>query len=214
MLGLMTNLYPEFFRRLDESPDSHFYERPRRCQHLDDTAARRARELYDELLPEEGEILDLMAGGTSYLPGRFDRVVGLGLNEEELTANDSVDEPVVFDINRSERLPFRDDEFDGAVCTASVQYMTRPEDTFSEVARCLRPGAPFIVTFSIRMYPSKAVLVWRASDDAAHVRLVASYFDRSSRFRPAERRHFVPGEGDPLYALWSCKRPLQHVGQA
>lgn len=209
MLGPMTNLYPEFFRRLDESPDSLFYERPRRSHHLDDSAARRARELYDELLPPEGEVLDLMTGRSSCLPARFDRVVGLGLNEEELKANPRVDEAVVFDLNRSRRLPFRDGEFDGAVCTAGVQYMTRPADTFAEVARCLRPGAPFIVTFSVRMYPSKAVLVWRASDDAAHVRLVASYFDRSGRYQQVERRHFVPEEGDPLYSLWARTRPAR-----
>jgi SAM-dependent methyltransferase len=205
MLGVMSHLYPEFFRRLDERPDSLFYERPRPSRHLDDAAAERARILYDELLPARGTVLDLMAGERSHLPERFQRVVGLGLNLEELLANPAVDEPVIFDLNRQERLPFRDGEFDGAVCTVSVQYMTRPGDTFSEVARCLADGAPFVVTFSIRMFPSKAVLAWRSSDDAAHVRLVASYFKRTPAFGVPLRRQFVPGRGDPLYALWAYK---------
>jgi SAM-dependent methyltransferase len=205
MLGTVSNLYPEFFRRLDERPDSLFYERPRRSRHLDDAAAARARQLYDELLPAGGAVLDLMAGESSHLPDRFQRVVGLGLNLEELVANPAVDDPVIFDLNLFGRLPFGDGEFDGAVCTVSVQYMTRPGDTFREVARCLADGAPFVVTFSIRMFPSKAVLAWRSSDDSAHVRLVASYFRRTPAFGPAHRRHFVPDRGDPLYALWAYK---------
>lgn len=205
MLEEMTNLYPEFFRRLDEGPDELFYERPRPSCHVDEAASERACRLYDELLPVGGEVLDLMAGESSHLPDKFERVVGLGLNLEELRANPLVDEPLIFDLNRRATLPFHDREFDGAVCTASVQYMTRPGDTFSEVARCLRPGAPFIVTFSVRMFPSKAVLAWRSSDDSAHVRLVASYFHRTPAFGPLHRRNFVPPQGDPLYALWAYK---------
>jgi SAM-dependent methyltransferase len=205
MLWAMSNLYPEFFRRLDERPDAHFYERPRPSLHLDEAASGRARELYDQLLPSGGKVLDLMAGESSHLPDKFERVVGLGLNLEELRVNPRVDDPVIFDLNRHEYLPFDSDEFDGAVCTASVQYMTRPGDTFAEVSRCLKVGAPFVVTFSVRMFPSKAVLAWRSSDDSAHVRLVSSYFHRTSAFGPLERRNFVPKEGDPLYALWARK---------
>lgn len=205
MLGAMTNLYPEFFRRLDERPDEFFYQRPRPSRHLDEAASERAFGLYDELLAAGGVVLDLMAGESSHLPDKFDRVVGLGLNLEELRANPVIDQPVIFDLNRQKRLPFHAEEFDGVVCTASVQYMTRPGDTFSEVARCLQPGAPFVVTFSVRMFPSKAVLAWRSSDDSAHVRLVASYFHRTPEFGPLRRRNFVPANGDPLYSLWAVK---------
>ncbi|MEX2533988.1 MAG: methyltransferase domain-containing protein [Trueperaceae bacterium] len=201
----MTNLYPEFFRRIDERPDDLFYQRPRPSQHLDDAASDRACQLYDELLPAGGVVLDLMAGESSHLPDKFERVVGLGLNLEELEANEAVQQPVIFDINRHAQLPFHDEVFDGAVCTVSVQYMTRPGDTFADVARCLRPGAPLIVTFSVRMFPSKAVLAWRSSDDSAHVRLVASYFHRTPAFGPLRRRNIVPPQGDPLYAQWALK---------
>lgn len=205
MLGDMTKLYPEFFRRLDERPDALFYDRPRPSCHLDQAASGRARDLYDELLPAGGKILDLMAGESSHLPHKFSKVVGLGLNLDELQANGSIDEPVIFDLNRQETLPFNDAAFDGVVCTASVQYMTRPGDTFREVARCLKPGAPFIVAFSIRMFPSKAVLAWRSSDDSAHLRLVSSYFHRTPAFGPLRRRNNIPESGDPLYTLWAYK---------
>lgn len=210
----MTNLYPEFFRRLDERPDALFYERPRPSRHLDEGASERARRLYDELLPGGGKVLDLMAGESSHLPHKFDQVVGLGLNLEELRANEAIDRPVIFDLNRHEQLPFGNREFDAAVCTVSVQYMTRPGDTFADVARCLKVGAPFVVTFSVRMFPSKAVLAWRSSDDSAHVRLVSSYFRRTPGFGEPERRNFVPQHGDPLYALWAYKRTQERAGQA
>jgi hypothetical protein len=94
------------------------------------------------------------------------------------------------------------------VCTVSVQYLTQPVAVFAEVARCLRPGAPFLVAFSNRMFPTKAVLCWRVSDDAAHARLVRSYFAAAGGFGAVEARSFVPdADGDPLYLLWAAADP-------
>jgi SAM-dependent methyltransferase len=203
----MNKLYPEFFRRVDETPDELFYQTPRlQVSHIDKGADKAAYDIYNELLPDHGNILDFMAGWESHLPNKFRSVVGLGLNLVELQNNPVITEPVVYDINTSETLPFQDNQFDGVVCTASVQYMTRPDDTFAEIARSLKPGAPFIVTFSNRMFPSKAVLAWRASDDAAHLRLVKSYFSQAPAFTEVSMRSFIPANGDPLYAVWAYKR--------
>lgn len=202
----MNNLCPEFFRRLDERPDALFYQQPRAASHIDDAADRAAQRLYERLLPAGGHVLDLMASSHSHLGDRYARVTGLGLNLDELRRNPRVTDPVIFDINRHEELPLESASFDGAVCTVSVQYMTRPTDTFHEVARSLKPGAPFVVTFSNRMFPTKAVLAWRASDDAAHLRLVKSYFELTPAFGPTRTRHHLPPDGDPLYAVWAYKR--------
>ena len=201
----MNKLFPEFFRRLDERPDPLFYTEPRRVKHIDEGASRAAERLYDELLPAGGNVLDLMSSYHSHLPDKFNRVVGLGLNRTELVENKLVDEAVVQDINRVARLPFADNSFDGVVCTVSIQYMTRPDDTFSEVARILKPGAPFVVAFSNRMFPTKAVLAWRASNDEAHLRLVESYFKQAPYFGPVATRQHTPQAGDPLYAVWAVK---------
>lgn len=199
----MIDLYPEFFRRVDERPDALFYREPRDASHLDAQARAFVREIHDHLLPPRGHVLDLMAGIHTHLPlGRFE-ITGLGMNLMELARNDLVDREVVFDVNRNEELPFGSRSFDAAVCVASVQYMTRPTDTFASVARCLRPGAPFVVSFSNRMFPTKAVLAWRGSDDAAHVRLVRSYFARTPGFGREEVRRFVPPHGDPVYTVWA-----------
>lgn len=202
----MTELFPEFFRRQDERPDSLFYEAPRDASHIDDLARATARTWYAELMPPGGEVLDLLAGVESHLPGHLSRVVGLGLNEVELERNPRVDEAVVQDVNADPTLPFADERFDGAVCTVAVQYLTQPVALFREVARVLKPSALFVVAFSTRMFPTKAVLAWRASDDAAHHRLVRCYLDGAEAFDAPEARRHVPEQGDPLYALVARRR--------
>jgi SAM-dependent methyltransferase len=203
----MNKLYPEFFKRVDETPDELFYQIPRlQVSHIDEGADKAAYNIYNELLSDNSDILDLMAGWESHLPNKFRSVVGLGLNLRELENNPLITESLVYDLNRSDQLPFETNQFDGAVCTVSVQYMTRPDETFAEVARSLKPGAPFIVTFSNRMFPSKAVLAWRSSDDAAHMRLVKSYFSQVPAFTDVSTRSFIPAQGDPLFVVWAYKR--------
>jgi ubiquinone/menaquinone biosynthesis C-methylase UbiE len=63
----------------------------------------------------------------------------------------------VHDLNSGGPLPFEENTFDAVLCAVSVQYLTRPVETFGEVARVLKPGAPFIITFSNRCFPTKAV---------------------------------------------------------
>jgi SAM-dependent methyltransferase len=205
-LRTMSQLVPEFFRRLDERPDALFYQRPRTASHIDDAACAAVRSFHDELLPAGGRVLDLMAGVRSHLSARYGHVVGLGMNADELHANLSVDTVVIHDLNRDVELPFAPASFDGVVCTVSVQYMTRPVATFASVARLLVPGAPFVVAISRRMFEQKAVLAWRASDDAAHLRLVRTYFTEAPGFGPVEERHHEPPHGDPLHVLWARRR--------
>src|SRR4029434_8184894 len=99
-------------------------------------------------------------------------VVGLGMNAEEMAENPQLTRSIVHDVNHDERLPFGDAEFDGAVCAVSIQYLTDPLAVFREVRRALRPGAPFVVSFSNRCFPTKAVAVWLGSTDRQHVELV------------------------------------------
>ena len=136
------------------------------------------------------------------------RLAGLGMNEVELRENPQLTEYAVRDINADPALPYGDAEFDGAVVTVSVQYMTAPVEIFREVARVLRPGAPFIVTYSNRMFPTKAVRIWTALDDRERAGLVASYFARSGAFGEAtaeDRSIDSGGYNDPLYTVWARK---------
>jgi SAM-dependent methyltransferase len=197
------------FRRPDESPDGAFYAAPRFVTHIDAGAIAAVTALYREYLPAGGAVLDLMSSWVSHLPHDvpYGRVAGLGMNAEELAANPRLTDWRVQDLNADPRLAYRDAEFDGAGCCVSVQYLTRPEAVFREVARVLRPEAPFVVTFSNRCFPTKAVAAWQALDDAGHARLVAAYLAAAGGFGPPEVRAHQPRRGDPLWGVVARRAP-------
>ena len=175
---------PKFFRRLDDSADEDFYSMPRFVVHIDDGAIAKVGDIYAQLLPPGGAILDLMSSWRTHLTEqtRPSRVVGVGLNRDEMEDNPQLTEVVVHNINQQSRLPFDDAQFDGAIMTVSVQYLTRPVETIAEVGRVLKPGAPFIVTFSNRMFPTKAVAIWQHLDERDRIGLVGRYFQDSGAF--------------------------------
>lgn len=199
------SLPPSYFARYDEGDDRSFYIYPRLTAHIDEPACAAVTQLLREQLPPGGRILDLMSSYVSHLPAdtAFSRVVGLGLNEDELRLNDQLHEHLIHDLNHDPALPFADASFDGAVCTVSVQYLTRPVEVFAEVGRVLRPGAPFVVTFSNRCFPSKAVTIWVNTSDGQHSELVRRYFELSARFTDIQCLDRSPRRwlSDPLYAV-------------
>jgi len=82
---------------MDERPDEEFYRTPRLVTHIDDRAIAAVTQLYRELFPAGGDVLDLMSSWVSHLPPEvaYGRVVGLGMNEEELRRNERLDSYVV-----------------------------------------------------------------------------------------------------------------------
>lgn len=201
----MSKLLPEFFRRDDEQPDALCYAEPHFETHLSADASTSVEGYYREVLPGSGHILDLMAGYVSHLPAGHDRVTGLGLNADELSHNPCLDDHLVFDLNHPGFLPFFDNSFDGVVCTEGVQYLVRPLEVFAEIGRTLKPGAPFVVAFSNRMLTTKVVLAWRATDSAARLRLVRSYFEETAVFGRTYSLHHEAVAGDPLYLVWAFR---------
>lgn len=201
-------LQPDFFRRLDDSDDELFYREPRFVAHIDDAAIRTVGEIYLRHLPHGGAILDLMSSWRSHLPPelRPARVVGLGLNRSEMADNPALTEIVTHNLNRTAQLPFDDASFDGAVLTVSVQYLIHPLEVFAEVGRVLRPGAPFIVTFSNRMFPTKAVAVWVNAAERQRVDLVDYYFTRSAAFEKIETVDRSSVQSDPLWAVLGYRK--------
>jgi len=196
---------PAAYAREDESPDPQFYEAPRKVVHIDDRALAALRRLYEEVLPAGGRLLDLLSSWRSHVPDRLDaELVGLGLNAEEMADNPHLSYHVVHDVNRDPRLPFDDESFDGAMCAVSIQYVTQPVRFFQDVRRVLKPGATFVVTFSNRCFPSKAVAVWLNTTDAHHVELVQAYFEAAGGWTKPIADNRSPGpDGDPLYAVWA-----------
>ena len=203
-----SDLKPEYFRRLDDSDDEMFYLAPRFVVHIDDAAIRTVGEIYLSRLPRGGAILDLMSSWRSHLPPELQpaRVVGLGLNRFEMEDNPVLTEIVTQNLNRTPQLPFDDASFDGAVLTVSVQYLIHPLEVFAEVGRVLKPGAPFIVTFSNRMFPTKAVTIWANASEQQRVDLVGDYFTRSAAFGKMEVINRSSAETDPLWAVLGYRK--------
>ena len=142
------------------------------------------------------------------------KITGLGLNREELETNPILDEIIIHDINQNHRLPFDDASFDIVICSLSIEYITHPLKLFDEVARILRPEGRFIISFSNRWFPTKAVQVWNNLHDFERIGLVMEYFIGSAHFgnintyslrgipRPDNDKHNIP-LSDPVYVVWA-----------
>ena len=196
-----------YFQRPDNSDDSLFYVAPRKVVHIDDGAMSALREQFALLLPQGGVYLDLMSSWRSHLPDSLNpaRVVGLGMNSEEMRDNPQLNRHVVHNLNVDPTLPFEDVVFDAAFCTVSVQYLTQPVAVFREVRRVLKTGAPFVVSFSNRCFPTKAVAIWQSTTDAQHLALVTRYFENASGWSDITAWQKRSITSDPLFMVWAKK---------
>jgi SAM-dependent methyltransferase len=203
-IKMPSDFKPEFFRRIDDSDDEGFYAAPRFVVHIDDAAIAKVGEIYAQLLPHGGAVLDLMSSWRTHLTPkvRASRVVGVGLNRAEMEDNPQLTEAVVHNVNTNPRLPFDDAQFGGAIMTVSVQYLIHPVETFADVGRVLKPGAPFIVTFSNRMFPTKAVAIWQYLDERDRVGLVGRYFKESGAFDRVEEIDKSAPTNPPSDPVW------------
>jgi len=200
--------FPEgFFDRADDTPDAEFYSFDRLVTHIDPAAVAAVGELYDEL-GLSGQVLDLCSSWVSHFRSPPERLVALGMNAAELTANPAATDTLVHDLNADPAVPFADATFDAVTCCVSIDYLTRPIEVFDEVARVLRPGGVFAVTFSNRCFPTKAIRAWLAADDRQRCSIVATYFALSGGFGPPTVQLRNPDvDGDPLFAVWAHSLP-------
>ncbi len=212
---------PDAFSRSDESDDQLFYARDRLVNHLDAVALATVEQLIGQLIAvDQAVVLDLMAGWNSHLPTslRTSKVIGLGLNPNELASNPALTEWIIHDLNQEPKLPFPDDYFDAVINTVSVDYITAPVEVFAEVGRILKPDGLFLVIFSNRMFPQKATKIWRQSNEEERILLVEDFFSQSQMFedtnvfiskgkpRPTDDKYAHLGiPSDPIYAIYAWK---------
>jgi hypothetical protein len=138
------------FLRMDESDDAIFYEPPRLVFHIDDPAVSALTDYYAENLKEGEDVLDICSSWVSHYPKNWKggKVVGLGMNEYELSQNKQLTSYVVKDLNKEPVLPFEDESFDKITCVVSVDYLNKPLEVFKEMGRVLRPGGEGILAMS------------------------------------------------------------------
>ena len=206
--------------KLDTSDDSLFYAEPRFVQHLDASFRQRLTALYRQRIPPCAEVLDLMSSWVSHLPEEvtYQKVIGHGLNAQELAANPRLNRHWVQDLNRDQRLPLADASVDAALIVAGWQYLQQPEAVAAELLRVVRPRGQVIVAFSNRMFFQKAPQVWTDGSDRDHLAYVAQVLLAQGWGRPeliAENTRaagplgWIGATGDPFFAVMS-ERPADH----
>jgi SAM-dependent methyltransferase len=194
------DLPPQAFTKQDEGDDLAFYAPPRLVAHIDDSAIAALTGFYRHRLPTGARLLDLMSSWVSHLPDdrSYANVVGHGMNAEELLANPRLDQWFVQDLNVRPTMALADQAFNAVLCCVGVQYLQRPFEVFAEVRRTLVPDGPFIVSYSNRCFPTKAVAIWRTLSMKDQASLISNYMNRSG-FHDVEAHVLADGSsGDPL----------------
>merc|ERR1712156_198393 len=211
--GFTERLGSNHLERQDERSDSIFYETPRFVTHIDDFAIESLLNYYDENLKSETRIVDLCSSWISHLPNQlnFKSVIGIGMNEKELKANKRLTKHYVVDLNKNPKLNMvKSESIDSVLCTVSVDYLIRPFEVFSEVHRILKPGGSFIVSFSNRMFGTKAIKAWLMTNDEAHLYIVTYYFHISAKWEKVTisditQKHTGDEHRDPMYLFHAIK---------
>lgn len=212
-----TLLGKENFQRPDEQPDSDFYRQPRMVHHLDSEARGEIGRQYGSLIPAGARVLDLMGSWTSHLPEDLPLagLTVLGMNEAEMRQNTRATATVVHDLNQENLLPFADGSFEAVICTASVEYLTRPLAVLAEIKRVLRPGGLLAFAFSNRWFPPKVIRIWPELHEYERLGLATDLFLAAGGFReittfsrrgvprPADDPHQELFFSDPLYMVWA-----------
>lgn len=194
-----------FFDRQDPSSDEGFYTVPRMVVHIDAATIAALTSWYGEVLKPGDDVLDFMSSWVSHLPAEethpLGRIVGLGMNAEELAANPRLASYDVVDLNASPRLPYEDASFDAALCAVSIQYLVRPVEVMAEVARVLRPGGRVAIAISHRCFPTKAIRAFHMLPPPERQRAIAVYLERAGGFQAAECIDRSPSGADPLWIV-------------
>jgi len=204
---------PEAFQRFDESSDTIFYQDPRFVTHIDDAAIKSLTKWYAQEFPASGDeskaLLDICSSWISHYPEGYSagKIVGLGMNEEELKRNSVLTSYDVRDLNDNPKLPYEDNTFDVVTNAVSVDYLTKPLEIFQEMQRVLKPGGLAVMSFSNRCFPTKAISIWTQTGDPDHIWIVGSYFHYAGGFNPAKAEDISanPGRSDPMYVVYARK---------
>ena len=194
------------FDRQDESSDELFYRSARIVTHIDDATIRALTQFYRDQLPVGADVLDLMSSWVSHLPAerQLGRVAGLGMNAEELEANNRLSDWTVHDLNRETELPYPDSSFDAVVNAVSVQYLIDPVAVFASIHRVLRPRGVSIVAMSHRCFPTKAIRAFHYSSGPQRM----EFIDRCSElagFDDVQQLDRSPEGADPLWIVVATK---------
>ena len=190
----------------DATPDEDFYQSPRMVAHVDEGTLTALTEFYRSFIPQHSDVLDLMSSWISHLPAevQLGRVVGLGMNADELAANTQLTQWSVQNLNDQPILPYASESFDRALIVVSIQYLRRPIDVLLSVHNVLREGAEIAIAMSHRLFPTKAIVAFQSLSVDERMNLVRYYLDKAG-FREIKLIDCSPPNADPLWIVTGKK---------
>jgi len=202
-------------KKLDESNDEEFYYEPKFVYHLDSNFRKLLTNVYKDEIADYSTILDLMSSWDSYLPvgKKYKKVIGHGLNRQELEKNKIFDSYWIQNFNLDQEIPLESKSVDCCLMVAAWQYLQYPENLTQEISRILSKKGKFIVAFSNRAFWHKAPNIWTTSTEEERVKyvrkiLVTNGFNEPKIIKKFDKK--VPTifnflNRDPFYCLISTK---------
>ena len=201
--------------KLDESNDEEFYSDPKFVYHLDANFRQNLSDLYEREIDNYSTVLDLMSSWDSYLPKgkKYKKVIGHGLNKQELEKNKILDSYWIQNFNLNQEIPLDDKSIDYCLMIAAWQYLQYPENLTKEIARILSIQGKIIISFSNRAFWHKAPNIWTSSNEEERVKyvrkvLISNGFNEPKiikKFTEPSLNIFNFFNRDPFYCLIATK---------
>ena len=198
-------------KKLDESNDEEFYSDPKFVYHLDANFRNYLSSVYKNEINDNSTVLDLMSSWVSYLPleKKYKKVIGHGLNKEELERNKTLNSFWVQNFNLSQKIPLESGSVDYCLMVAAWQYLQYPENITKEVSRILSDKGKILVSFSNRAFWHKAPNIWTTSTEEERVKYVRKVLITNGFKEPKiikkfndNNLNFLPFlKNDPFYCL-------------
>ena len=202
-------------KKLDESNDEEFYSDPKFVYHLDANFRNYLSSVYKNEINDNSTVLDLMSSWVSYLPleKKYKKVIGHGLNKEELERNQTLNSFWVQNFNLSQKIPLESKSVDYCLMVAAWQYLQYPENITNEVSRILSDKGKILVSFSNRAFWHKAPNIWTKSTEDERVKyvrkvLITNGFNEPKiikKFNEPSLNIFNFLNKDPFYCLIATK---------
>ena len=202
-------------KKLDESNDEEFYSEPKFVYHLDANFRQHLSDIYKKEITDHSTVLDLMSSWDSYLPEdkKYKKVIGHGLNKQELERNKIFDSYWIQNFNLNQEIPLDNKSVDYCLMVAAWQYLQYPEDLTREIVRILKTKGKFIIAFSNRAFWHKAPNIWTSSTEEERVKYVRKVLITNGFNEPRIIRKFNQSainifnffNKDPFYCLIATK---------
>lgn len=202
-------------KKLDESNDENFYSNPKFVYHLDSNFRQYLSYVYNKEISDHSTVLDLMSSWDSYLPKKkkYKKVIGHGLNKQELEKNKIFDSYWIQNFNLNQDIPLDSGSVDYCLIVAAWQYLQYPENLTKEIVRILSSQGKIMIAFSNRAFWHKAPNIWTTSTEDERIKyvrkvLITNGFNEPKiikKFNEPSLNIFNFLNKDPFYCLIATK---------